>query len=542
MSERKNISNDDISAIAKQIEQLPGELKTNLLNQYGITNSDIASAVSIFDKKFIQNKNYVGNCRQTFYALDDKGKAEYMLGCCVIKSRNHKGASTVKDYFNGNASALEFVSDISNHTTGVRTITVTAKKDPAERKVTPPSASVKPVAPAPVEPAVPASLPVGDDELEGVAVLSQIGVNGFWDYTTAKAVKEEEPEPWLIESLIRKGTANLLVAQANSGKTNFVMDMLTAVASGAPFLPKPDGTGKFVDGFETQQGATILLDFEGDRADTASRQVAVIDTYKDITGREDIPFLVGFMPSFVGSSDDMPEQIYNTITSLPAPYNKPAFIVLDTYGAFAHLKDEDNNAEVLMFWGRVKRLKNLFAEADMNTAFMFTAHTRKLNDKSIGNISLDDIRGASASAGAISEAYYLEKVKGDPDIKQFKELKAKGKQENTEIKRLQMFYENNEDGTFRRMHFGMIDGTDAKTLQKEKRSRKQASDNKKKTAIIDFVKAHAGCGLRRICDTEFEDRLQLGIDTVRPLVKELIAEGRLANTADNGKYCLTAIG
>ena len=539
MSERKNISNDDISAIAKQIEQLPGELKTNLLNQYGITNSDIASAVSIFDKKFIQNKNYVGNCRQTFYALDDKGKAEYMLGCCVIKSRNHKGASTVKDYFNGNASALELIRALRSRVHFVPS--ADDGKDPAEEKVTPPSASVKPVAPAPVEPAVPASLPV-DDELEGVTVLSQIGVNGFWDYNTAKAVKEEEPEPWLIESLIRKGTANLLVAQANSGKTNFVMDMLTAVASGAPFLPKPDGTGKFVDGFETQQGATILLDFEGDRADTASRQVAVIDTYKDITGREDIPFLVGFMPSFVGSSDDMPEQIYNTITSLPAPYNKPAFIVLDTYGAFAHLKDEDDNAEVQRFWDRVKLLKKLFAEAGMNTAFMLTAHTRKLNDKSIGNISLDDIRGASASGGAISEAYYLEKVKGDPDIKQFKELKAKGKQENTEIKRLQMFYENNEDGTFRRMHFGMIDGTDAKTLQKEKRSRKQASDNKKKTAIIDFVKAHAGCSVSRICRTQYEDRLQMGITTVQTLVDELIAEGKIINTGEDDKYCLTVIG
>ena len=542
MSERKNISNDDISAIAKQIEQLPGELKTNLLNQYGITAEVLSSAGATFEQKVIQSTNLRGTYRSTYYALDDKSKMNYMLACFIIKSRNAKGASAVKDYFNGNASALELIRALRSRVHFVPS--ADDGKDPAEEKVTPPSASVKPVAPAPVEPvepAVPASLPV-DDELEGVTVLSQIGVNGFWDYATAKAVKEEEPEPWLIESLIRKGTANLLVAQANSGKTNFVMDMLTAVASGAPFLPKPDGTGKFVDGFETQQGATILLDFEGDRADTASRQVAVIDTYKDITGREDIPFLVGFMPSFVGSSDDMPEQIYNTITSLPAPYNKPAFIVLDTYGAFAHLKDEDDNAEVQRFWDRVKLLKKLFAEAGMNTAFMLTAHTRKLNDKSIGNISLDDIRGASASGGAISEAYYLEKVKGDPDIKQFKELKAKGKQENTEIKRLQMFYENNEDGTFRRMHFGMIDGTDAKTLQKEKRSRKQASDNKKKTAIIDFVKAHAGCSVSRICRTQYEDRLQMGITTVQTLVDELIAEGKIINTGEDDKYCLTVIG
>ena len=530
MSERSYIHNDDIMSVAKQIEQLPGELKTNLLNQYGITAEVLSSAGATFEQKVIQSTNLRGTYRSTYYALDDKSKTNYMLACFIIKSRNAKGASAVKDYFNGNASALELIRALRSRVHFVPS--ADDGKDLAEEKVTPPSASVKPVAPA-----VPASLPV-DDELEGITVLSQIGVNGFWDYTTAKAVMAEEPEPYLIEGLIRKGTANVLVAESNSGKTNFIMDMLTAVASGEPFLPKPDGTGKFTGGFATQQGATILLDFEGDRIDTASRQVAVIDTYKDITGKEDIPFLVYFMPPFVGSADNMPEQIRDTILCLPAPYNKPALIAIDTNGAFANFDNEDNNSEVQKYWTRIKRLKKLLPK----TTFIINMHTRKLNGKSIGNITKDDIRGACASAGAITDAYYLEKVKGDPDIKQFKELKNKGRQENTEIKKIQMFYENNEDGSFSRMHFGLIDGTDAKTLQEKSKARRQSSDNKKKKSIIEFVRTHEGCSISQMCRQDNADRLKMSFPTAQKFVDELIAEGKLINSGDNRSYCLTAIG
>jgi hypothetical protein len=541
MSDRSYIHNDDIMSVAKQIEQLPGELKTNLLNQYGITAEVLSSAGVTFEQKVIQSTNLRGNYRSTYYALDDKSKMNYMLACFVIKSRNAKGASAVKDYFNGNASALELIRALRSHVHFVPS--ADDGKNLAEEKVTPPSKSVTPSVPAPSAPVEPALDPVpvpADDELEPYnKPIPGIGIGAFMDLKTAQEVLTAEPEPYLIEDFIRKGTLVAFVAESNSGKTNFAMDMCAHVASGADYLPKPDGIGNFTDGFTVHPGACIYLDFEGDLHDTASRFVAVIEYQKEITGKDDIPFLVYHMPTFIGSSSCMPNDIYTAITTLPEQYRNPALVMFDTYGAFANLKNEDDNAESQRLWNNMKQLKVLFP----NTVFGVLMHTRKLNERktNIGNISIDDIRGASASAGALSDVWYIQQDKDEPDVKLLKQIKAKGRQRDPEIKRIQMFYEHNDDGTFSTMHFGLVEGTTAKTLQEKNKARRQSSNNKKKKAILEFVNAHPGCSISYMC--RGENRLKMAYETAQKFVDELIAEGKLINSSDTeNATCLTAIG
>lgn len=392
----------------------------------------------------------------------------------------------------------------------------------------------------------PAEAPVtsGTEEPENTSTMLNTK-DGFWTYETAKAIIEEEPEPYLIHGLIRKGSIVTIPATQNAGKTLLVMDMMGAVASGANFLPNTDGKG----GFETEQGACLFLDFEGDRSDTASRMLATLETYAEDTGKDvhDIPFAVRYMPTdWYGSDDNFPHMIHATVSNLPEPYNKPALIAFDTYTAFSDVENENDRTQATKVFNRLKTLRQLFS--DTNVTIIVTQHLRKQNGKTFENMTMDDIAGAGSQGAAASDIWLLAETKEDKTIKKFRQVKNKARARDDEIKVLQFRYENNNDGSLSRARFFMVTGTDAEQARRKESQKKQKNDEAKKAEIIAFIASHQNRGypitLNRICkgDKEGNDRLKISIKVLRPLADELIRDGEVLNLAhDEGAYNLCVI-
>jgi len=394
----------------------------------------------------------------------------------------------------------------------------------------PVSASLEPV---PSYKAVP-EYQVIDTPEENISCISK---ESFWDYSTAKEIMSEEPEPYLIQGMFRKGSIVTIAATQNAGKTLLLLDIMGAVASGANFLPtKNDGSG----GFETTQGACVLIDFEGDRSDTASRLIATIDTYCEATGLEpkDIPVLVKYMPiDWEGNDNQFPEKIYKAVSALPDPYNKPAVIAFDTYTAFSNVENENDSAQAQHVFTRFKKLRSLFADA--NTTIFITQHMRKLNGKSFDSIDMEDIRGASGTAGATSDIWMLAETKEDKTIKKFRQVKNKARVRDDETKVIQFRYENNNDGSLSQARFFMLTGTDAKQAQEKETQRKLKNSTKRENDVIAFIASHPNCSLSRIWKKEYPDRLQVTFNTLKPMVDKLIAEGKLLNLSpDESGYIL----
>ena len=368
--------------------------------------------------------------------------------------------------------------------------------------------------------------------------VSVISPDCFWDYRTACNIVTAEPEPYLIEGMFRKGTITIIGATQNAGKTTVLFDVMGSVATGSNFLVKPDKTG----GFKAHQGSCILLDFEGDKVDTASRLRATVDTYSEISGIEpnDIPILVRYMPiDWTGSDKEFPTKVYKAISALPEPYNKPAVLAFDTYSAFSDVENENESTQAQKVFNRFKELKTLFHD---ETTIFVTMHLRKLNDKKFHDVTMDDLRGTSAAAAAGSDIWFLSEVKGEPTTKKLKQVKAKGRSRSDEIKTLSLAYDSNDDGTYSRVRFFMIEGTDEAEAQAKQTERKQKNEDKRERDILAFIATHPKCSVNRICKVNKdnpEDRLQMNVKTCTPVVDRLIKEGKIYNLSDSeNSYCL----
>lgn len=430
-----------------------------------------------------------------------------------------------------------------------------AKREKRMKKHTTGELPVQPVAQATTTPPTtpqpaqekPAENPIasGTEEHEDTSAMLNTK-DGFWTYETAKAIIEEEPEPYLIHGLIRKGSIFIISATQNSGKTLLAMDMVGAVSSGANFLPNTDGKG----GFETEQGACLFIDFEGDRSDTASRMLATLETYAEETGKDvrDIPLTLRYMPNdWYGSDDNFPYTIHSTVANLPKPYNTPALIIFDTYTVFSDVENENDRTQATKVYNRLKVLRQLFSDTDVTIGL--TGHLRKQNGATFESMTMDDIAGAGTQGAAASDIWLLGETKEDKTIKKFRQVKNKARARDDEIKVLQFRYETNNDGSLSRARFFLLTGTDAEKARRENSQRKQKNDEAKKAEIVAFIASHQNKGypisLNRICKGSKEnpdDRLKMSIKILKPLADELINEGVVLNLAhDEGAYNLCVI-
>lgn len=372
------------------------------------------------------------------------------------------------------------------------------------------------------------------ERVESANTTEEISKNGFWNYSIAKEIIAEEPEPYLIHGMFRKGSIISIAATQNAGKTLLLMDILASIASGANFLPDTKGNG----GFKTEQGTCLFIDFEGDRLDTASRLIASIDTYSNVTGKdgEDIPVMVKYMPmDWRGSDSDFPIKIYQAITSLPEPYNAPSVIAFDTYTAFSDVENENDRAQATKIFERLKQLRNLFKiYNNIDTTIFITQHLRKLNTKSFEKLDMDDISGAGSQAAAASDIWLLAES-DEPNTKKFRQVKGKARARDEEIKVIKFHYVNNNDGSLSEARFFMLTGTDAKKAQEVMTERRQQNNTKRKNEIMAYIAAHPNCSINQMTKADNPDRLQISKKTATPIVDELIKNGKLINLTPDGK-------
>ena len=85
----------------------------------------------------------------------------------------------------------------------------------------------------------------------------------------------------------------------------------------------------------------------------------------------------------------------------------------------------------------------------------------------------------------------------------------------------------------------MTEGTDEAAQKKKQSAKKKQNDSKRKKDILAFIATHPQCSLNRMVKPEYSDRLQMSLKTAKPIVDELISEGRVYNLSpDDGSYCL----
>ena len=358
--------------------------------------------------------------------------------------------------------------------------------------------------------------------------------DGFWNYDILKEIQEEEPDPWLIEGLFRKGSIVSIPAQQNDGKSMLLLNAFGAIASGSRFLPDKDGNG----GFQTEQGACIYIDFEGDRDDTVSRVLATLNYFSGYSGMDikDIPLIVKYMPiDWSGSDDNVPTLIYEAITALPAPYDKPVAIGIDTYTAFSDVENENDRAQATKVFQRLKKLKAKFAET--GTTIFVTQHLRKLNGKSFDTITMDDISGAGSQAGALSDIWMLGTSTDNKDKKLLKQVKAKARALQNDTKVLEFRYDNNPDGTLSSFTFVLLSGDDAEAVVKKQQAKKKSSDKEKENQVLAFIAQHQPCSLSRIWKPEYPDRLKMTYATTKAITDSLIASSAIFQNSD-GRFMI----
>lgn len=372
------------------------------------------------------------------------------------------------------------------------------------------------------------------EQQSGENQLSGFSKDGFWNYDILKEIQEEEPDPWLIEGLFRKGSIVSIPAQQNDGKSMLLLNAFGAIASGSRFLPDKDGNG----GFQTEQGACIYIDFEGDRDDTVSRVLATLNYFSGFSGMDikDIPVAVKYMPiDWSGSDDNVPTLIYEAITALPAPYDKPVAIGIDTYTAFSDVENENDRAQATKVFQRLKKLKALFAET--GTTIFVTQHLRKLNGKSFDTITMDDISGAGSQAGALSDIWMLGTSTENKDKKLLKQVKAKARALQNETKVLEFRYDNNPDGTLSSFTFVLLSGDDAEAVVRKQQAKRKSSDKEKENQVLTFIAQHQPCSLSRIWKPEYPDRLKMTYATTKAITDSLMASGAIFPNSD-GRFMI----
>jgi hypothetical protein len=186
------------------------------------------------------------------------------------------------------------------------------------------------------------------------------------------------PEPFLLQGIIVKGSINALTSDSGRGKSLLALKMVEAIATGEKFL------GEFV----TQKSKTLVIDLEMSKDDIIERTQSII--HHEMDGLD-----FYHSQTFNICDDQDFEWLKNTIS-----INEYKLLVLDTY-SMAHNKNENDNTEVNIVNHRLLRLIN-----ECNITILFLHHHRKLSKGE--QMSQSSSRGATDIIGKTASHLLLD--------------------------------------------------------------------------------------------------------------------------------------
>jgi hypothetical protein len=180
---------------------------------------------------------------------------------------------------------------------------------------------------------------------------------------------------WLVDSLLPAHGLLLVVAPQRTGKTMLLLDLVTAVASGAPFLGQP-----------TQRGRTLYVMLEGPAASLAER-------YRRLAAHRSLDDCYVVHGHDVRAQSEAWEQLLADVELL-----RPALVVVDTYARVLPIGADENSArDVGITTAALDRLVRLGA------AVVVVHHVAKNSDATGGGAA----RGSSALPAAADGTWVL---------------------------------------------------------------------------------------------------------------------------------------
>lgn len=214
---------------------------------------------------------------------------------------------------------------------------------------------------------------------------------------------------YLVDKVLQAGSVSIWYGYPGSLKSNIVMDMAMAVATGKSWLPSmpPDTT---VIGRSVVQTSTIWIDIDNGEDVTEER----IRAFGSVYGADkDTPFYYMPYPDIRAVSPRYMADLTNFILSknLFQP-----FIIIDTLLRAARVKDE-NASEMDTVMYNIRKMAE-----DLKATIAMISHSNKVNAGRAGNA----LRGHSSIEGGVDSVFRVTRD-GNSDLIEITNEKARRK-------------------------------------------------------------------------------------------------------------------
>ncbi len=231
--------------------------------------------------------------------------------------------------------------------------------------------------------------------------------------TYADALVPKPKVGYLVEKILPAGSLSIWYGYPGSLKSNLVMDMAMAIATGSHFLPAlPNSPGNFI-GYKTVQCPVLWIDLDNGEDVVEERIRAFGSVYGADPGT---PFFYMPYPFIQAISPRSMDNLYRFIASLPIV---PKFIILDTLLRAAKVKDE-NSSEMDTVMFNIHKLAE-----DLKATMALISHSNKVNTGRAGNA----LRGHSSIEGGVDFVFRVER-NGNKDLVEVKNEKSRRKPVN----------------------------------------------------------------------------------------------------------------
>ena len=214
---------------------------------------------------------------------------------------------------------------------------------------------------------------------------------------------------YLVDKILQAGSISVWYGYPGSLKSNIVMDLCFAVATGKPWLPSmpPD---KSVTGQNTVQTPVIWIDIDNGEDVVEERMRAFGSVYG---ADSSTPFFYMPYPDIRAISSRYMEDLTSFIAS--TCLSRP-LIVMDTLLRAARVKDE-NSSEMDTVMYNIRKLAE-----DLKATLALISHSNKVNTGRAGN----SLRGHSSIEGGVDSVFRVSRD-GNSDIIEVTNEKARRK-------------------------------------------------------------------------------------------------------------------
>lgn len=221
------------------------------------------------------------------------------------------------------------------------------------------------------------------------------------------------PKPrigYLVDRVLQAGSISIWYGYPGSLKSNLVLDMAMAIATGKPWLPSMPGAPTTVLGYDVVQTPVIWIDMDNGE-DVIEERIKAFGTVYGADGGTSFFYMPYPNIRAISSKSMLDLTDFIAQTGLVRP-----FIVLDTLLRAAKVKDE-NSSEMDTVMYNIHKMAE-----DLKATLAMVSHSNKVNSGRAGNA----LRGHSSIEGGVDYVFRV-KREGNADTVDIENEKARRK-------------------------------------------------------------------------------------------------------------------